>query len=61
MRNAEHWACLRKAERLLLMVTGNNEPAIRFYERWGFSRTGRTEPYPNDSSIIEHEMERLIP
>jgi hypothetical protein len=22
----------------------------------GFTRTGRTEPYPNDPNVIEHEM-----
>ena len=56
-----NWACLRKADRLLLMVTSNNEPAIRFYERLGFIRTGRTEPYPNNPAVIEYEMTRPIP
>jgi ribosomal protein S18 acetylase RimI-like enzyme len=55
------WASLRKARRLLLMVTSDNEPAIRFYERLGFIRTGRTERYPNDSAVIEYEMARPIP
>jgi hypothetical protein len=55
------WACLRKAHRLLLMVTSNNEPAIRFYERLGFIRTGRTDPYPNHPAVIEYEMARPIP
>jgi ribosomal protein S18 acetylase RimI-like enzyme len=55
------WACLRKANRLLLMVTSNNESAIRFYERLGFVRTGRTESYPNDPAVIEYEMARPIP
>ena len=54
------WACLRKAHRLLLMVTSNNESAIRFYERLGFIRTGRTESYPNDPAVIEYEMARPI-
>ena len=56
-----NWAHLRNAGTLLLMVTNNNEPAIRFYERLGFTRTGRTEPYPNDPAVIEHEMSRQIP
>jgi len=43
------------------MVTSNNEPAIRFYERLGFTKTGRTEPYPNDASFFEVEMSRTIP
>jgi ribosomal protein S18 acetylase RimI-like enzyme len=55
------WAYLRHARTLLLTVTSNNEPAIRFYERLGFTRTGRTEPYPNDPAVIEYEMSRPIP
>ena len=54
------WACGRNASRLLLMVTSNNESAIAFYKRLGFTRTGRTEPYPNDPTILEYEMFRLI-
>ena len=54
------WAQDRKARALQLMVTSNNEPAIRFYERLGFTRTGRTEPYPNDASVLEYEMARPI-
>ncbi|MGO8986084.1 MAG: GNAT family N-acetyltransferase [Terriglobales bacterium] len=56
-----NWAHRRNARILLLMVTSNNEPAIRFYERLGFTRTGRTEPYPNDPAVLEYEMSRLIP
>lgn len=55
------WAYSRNVRTLLLMVTGNNESAIRFYERLGFSATGRTEPYPNDPAILENEMSRAIP
>lgn len=54
------WARLRGARILLLMVTSNNEPAIRFYERLGFTRTGRTERYPNDPAVLEYEMSRAI-
>ena len=42
------------------MVTSNNDAAIKFYENLGFSFTGRTEPYPNDSNLFEHEMARQI-
>ena len=56
-----NWARSRNARTLLLMVTSNNESAIRFYERLGFIRTGRTEPYPNDPAVIEYEMSRPIP
>jgi ribosomal protein S18 acetylase RimI-like enzyme len=61
LKEVGRWASLRKAHRLLLMVTSNNEPAIRFYERLGFMRTGRTEPYSNDPAVIEYEMARPIP
>lgn len=54
------WAHLRGVHTLLLMVTSNNEPAMRFYERLGFTRTGRTEPYPNDPGVIEYEMLRPV-
>ena len=54
------WARRRGARTLLLMVTSNNESAIRFYEKLGFARTGRTEPYPNDPAILEQEMSRLV-
>jgi len=55
------WARTRNAHALLLMVTSNNDPAIRFYERLGFTKTGRAEPYANDPSIFEYEMSQPIP
>ena len=55
------WARTRNVHALLLMVTSNNDPAIRFYERLGFTKTGRTEPYPNNPSVFEVEMSRTIP
>jgi ribosomal protein S18 acetylase RimI-like enzyme len=54
------WARHRGADALRLMVTSSNEPAMLFYQRLGFSRTGRTEPYPNDPALIEYEMSRPI-
>jgi ribosomal protein S18 acetylase RimI-like enzyme len=54
------WARQRGARELKLMVTSRNEPAIRFYEKLGFTRTGRTEPYPNDATMSEYEMARTI-
>ena len=56
-----NWALGRNARELQLMVTSNNEPAIRFYQRLGFTQTGRTEPYPNDPAVVEYEMSRPIP
>ena len=54
------WAYKQRACTLQLMVTGNNDSAIRFYQSLGFKMTGRTEPYPNDSALIEYEMSRSI-
>jgi ribosomal protein S18 acetylase RimI-like enzyme len=54
------WVHLRQARTLQLMVTCNNEAAILFYQRLGFERTGRTEPYPNDPALLEYEMSRPV-
>ncbi len=54
------WGRRRSAGILLLMVTSSNEPAIAFYRRLGFTPTGRTQPYPNDVSLIEFEMSRPL-
>jgi ribosomal protein S18 acetylase RimI-like enzyme len=54
------WAESRGAQRLELMVTSNNIAALDFYQRIGFSKTGNTEPYPNDSNLFEYEMHRPI-
>jgi ribosomal protein S18 acetylase RimI-like enzyme len=42
------------------MVTADNSAAIAFYERNGFSFTGKTEPYPNDPSLLEREMSLTV-
>jgi ribosomal protein S18 acetylase RimI-like enzyme len=54
------WAAGRGARTLRLMVTSNNDSAMAFYRRNGFSPTGHTEPYPNDSALTEYEMSKLI-
>jgi ribosomal protein S18 acetylase RimI-like enzyme len=54
------WARSREARVLQLMVTSANESAMRFYERLGFERTGRIEPYPNNPAMVEYEMARVI-
>ncbi|MBB5328659.1 GNAT family N-acetyltransferase [Tunturiibacter gelidoferens] len=56
----ESWARLSAAHTLRLMVTNTNLAAISFYERLGFTATGRTEPYPNDPNLIEYEMSKSI-
>ena len=56
------WASARHLRALKLMVTSVNPGALRFYERLGFSKTGRTGPYPNDPAVFEIEMMlELIP
>jgi ribosomal protein S18 acetylase RimI-like enzyme len=52
------WAHSKGSPALHLMVTSNNDSATLFYERLGFTRTGRTEPFPNDAVVIEYEMSR---
>jgi GNAT superfamily N-acetyltransferase len=51
------WARESEARTMVLTVTSNNDSAAQFYEGVGFARTGRTEPYPNDPALLEHEME----
>jgi ribosomal protein S18 acetylase RimI-like enzyme len=55
------WALARGATVLDLFVVANNLPAIHFYQRLGFVQTGRTQPYPNDPALVEHEMARSLP
>ena len=54
------WATSRNIQTLKLMVTSNNVPAIAFYERCGFRRTGNTVPYSLDPESRELEMELLL-
>jgi ribosomal protein S18 acetylase RimI-like enzyme len=50
------WAAGQGFGRLVLHVVSGNDLAMRFYQRLGFTMTGKTEPYPNDPNLIEHEM-----
>lgn len=54
------WAHQNGALALHLTVTSNNHPAIAFYERHGFAKTGKTLPYPNDPHLFEYEMARPV-
>jgi ribosomal protein S18 acetylase RimI-like enzyme len=54
------WALARDVRTLKLTVTSSNEPAIRFYERLGFTMTGRVQPYPNDPGLLEYEMGKVL-
>ena len=55
------WAQSQKVKTLFLMVTSCNTDAIHFYERLGFMKTGRTEPYPNEANLVEYEMMLSLP
>jgi ribosomal protein S18 acetylase RimI-like enzyme len=54
------WARQQGAQMLRLSVTSCNDAAIGFYQRLGFTKTGNTEPYPNDPALLEFEMIRPI-
>jgi ribosomal protein S18 acetylase RimI-like enzyme len=52
----KNWAKAHGLRQLKLMVTSVNPGAAEFYRRVGFRMSGKTEPYPNDPAIVEHEM-----
>lgn len=52
------WAESQGITKLYLMVTRSNVGAIGLYRRAGFKDSGRTEPYPNDATLIKIEMMR---
>lgn len=54
------WAESRGVKTLELLVTGVNDGAMRFYERLGFVKTGKTQAYPIDPAITEYEMARPV-
>jgi ribosomal protein S18 acetylase RimI-like enzyme len=57
----QRWAISLGGNELVLTVTSNNESAIALYVRRGFKATGRTEPYPNDSTLSELEFIKRLP
>jgi ribosomal protein S18 acetylase RimI-like enzyme len=56
----ESWARSRGAHTFQFMVTSKNLDAIAFYQRLGFTPTGRTEPYPPNPTLIQFEMSKLL-
>jgi ribosomal protein S18 acetylase RimI-like enzyme len=54
------WARGQNARTLELIVTSNNDVAINFYTRLGFTFTGKTSPYRNDPALTDQEMIRTI-
>ena len=51
-----NWARAQNARTLQLLVTSNNEGAIKFYQSLGFKLTEYTEPYANDPALSNYEM-----
>ena len=60
LRTVFEWVEAHHVSKLFLMVTSNNDRAIRFYEHLGFMKTGNTEPYPNNPALFEYEMVRFF-
>lgn len=56
----EEWAQIR-ADTLVLEVHESNGRARAFYERHGFHLTGKTRPYPFDTSTRELQMVKRLP
>lgn len=46
--------------RVVLDVAQGNVRATRFYERIGFTRTGRTGRLPHQDEVVEVELERVL-
>ena len=54
------WARAQGTRTLQLIVTSNNDTAIKFYECLGFKLTGKTAPYRNDPVLSDLEMIRSL-
>jgi GNAT superfamily N-acetyltransferase len=56
MSSVIDWAGSDGAGRVTLWVAQGNEPARRFYGRWGFRFTGGTKPLPSNPALCIDEM-----
>jgi GNAT superfamily N-acetyltransferase len=54
------WAAAQGHRRLRLWVVDGNRRAERAYARYGFTRTGRTQPVPGRPDEVEVEMVRPL-
>jgi ribosomal protein S18 acetylase RimI-like enzyme len=54
------WARRNGVGAVQLLVTSNNDAALRFYQRLRFSRTGKSTPHINDPALSDYEMIRAI-
>ena len=57
---ASAWAADEGHDRLALWVVDGNERAERAYARYGFTRTGRSQPVPGRDGETEVEMVRRL-
>jgi RimJ/RimL family protein N-acetyltransferase len=55
------WAGERHADHVGLWVVEGNERAERAYAKYGFRRTGRSQPVPGRPDEVEHEMIYALP
>ena len=56
LRAVINWARSRKLEQLELQVTEGNQPAMRLYERIGFTDTGRREVHAANPNLRVIQM-----
>jgi ribosomal protein S18 acetylase RimI-like enzyme len=54
------WARAKNVQAMQLLVTSNNDTAIQFYQRLGFTLTGYTGTYANDPALKDYEMIRSL-
>lgn len=52
------WVRTQNVRTMMLLVTSNNDTAIKFSQRLGFALTLRTEPDANDPALLNYEMSR---
>lgn len=57
---AASWAKAHDCPSLFLWVTESNAPAMKLYERCGFTPTGERQPLPSDPTLPEIRMGRTL-
>ncbi|MGH3262552.1 MAG: GNAT family N-acetyltransferase [Trebonia sp.] len=60
VETAATWAKAHDFRTLSLWVTESNKPALRLYERCGFTATGERQPLPSDPTLTEVRMDRIL-